>query len=221
MKRRKFSYIVIVILQFLIATVAYCQEPQYPAVDIVIEPNLKYLVSQKFFHDGKVILNIYYPDGMLESHGVGTVDKQYSNTYILNKTISYDMRGNIVNKNYSRNFKYRLDPSFKPLCQRTFLVQPYIIICYVMAIDNNDFQVGLYCFKENYFVKKILIAGKIDSNNGLLSFEKNNFNLGNMAIKLIPETQLFENDKKTSITLTVQNGINTHKMPIYLILESN
>lgn len=97
MKRRKFSCMVIGILQFLIATVAYCQEPKYPAVDIVIEPNLKYLVSQKFFHDGKVILNTYYPDGMLESHGVGAVDKQDSNTYILNKTISYDMMENLEN----------------------------------------------------------------------------------------------------------------------------
>ena len=66
----------------------------------------------------------------------------------VNKTISYDMMGNIVNKNYSRNFKYRLDPSFKPLSQRTFLVQPYTIICYVMAIDNNDFKWGYIVLKK-------------------------------------------------------------------------
>ena len=208
----------------LLCTVTVCVEAKNtlssPNKHMVLSthPQLNFVTEQIFYCDDNVIINRYYPDGILAFHGTGKIDKNEINVFRLKDTTYWDMKGNKLNHKWRKNGKYiwSLNNSIT-LCDRQFEFEKYHIQCIIISNDNDSCTVGVYVFKRGAFFTKILVKGKLNHDTGLLKFNSTSFNIDDATISIIPERDLKQN--KTGLLITLQKGSTVCNTPIKIPLD--
>lgn len=182
------------------------------------DPILGFATSQFFYFDSQVVLNNYYPDGMLFSHGIGTIDKKNTKIVRLSRITYWDMDGNILDLKWKKSGKYTWARDSVKLCERLFELKNYHIPCIVLSYDNDTCIIGLYFFKHYKYLGKKLIRGTLNHETKVLSFNPVQFNVDNLDISIL--TNFDKSDKiQTNFVIIMKEGNIIHHIPLSLPLE--
>lgn len=153
--------------------------------------------------------NIYFPDGMLRSSTYGKiVHKDNFIEHIAFGTSNWDFYGKelLPIQEHSKSISgWQWGPIVMLCKQKATTINDIIIDVYGIQIDSNSCDFAVYFYSKYTYLGKHLSKWNLNHSDGSLKLleEKTQGNLGNIKIKMKPQTIITENDAQTGININI------------------